>query len=182
MKNRVEVLRDYIDNILLYMTDTFNRRCAYLHLYGVAQACALIALRRGENVELATMAGMLHDLHTYKAGNHSNHAVLGALLAREVLDELQITTAEETDMICSAIHNHSSKDGQFSTCDEILIDADVMQHALYNFSMPIMERERARFEKLVAEFSLKWAIILQKWIFPTIKYPLSNRSLGLCLY
>jgi len=155
MENRVEVLREYIDNILLHMTDVFGRRCAYLHLYGVSQACALIALRRGENVELATMAGMLHDLHTYKVGNHDNHAVLGALLARDVLGELQITSAEETDMICSAIHNHSSKSGQFSTFDEILIDADVMQHALYNFSLPIMEHEKARFEKLAEEFSLK---------------------------
>ena len=35
-ENRVETLRRYIDNILLHMTDTENRRCAYLHLYGVA--------------------------------------------------------------------------------------------------------------------------------------------------
>jgi len=154
MKNRVEVLRNYIDNILLHMEDDENRRCAYLHLYGVSQACALLALKRGEDVELATMAGMLHDLHTYKVGNHDNHAVLGALLAKEVLDALQITTIEETEMICSAIHNHSSKDGSFSAFDEILIDADVMQHVLYNCTMPIMNHEKARFENIANEFKL----------------------------
>lgn len=31
-------LRKYIDEILLKMTDVEERRCAYLHLYGVAQA------------------------------------------------------------------------------------------------------------------------------------------------
>jgi len=154
MVNRVEVLREYIDEALLGMADTFNRRCAYLHLYGVAQACALIALKRGENVELATMSGMLHDFHTYKTGDHTNHAVLGAILAREVLDELRLTTLEETNIICSAIHNHSSKNGQFSALDEILIDADVMQHVLYNYSAPIMEYEKERFAKLAKEFSL----------------------------
>ena len=154
MKNRVEVLRAYIDEILLQMNDAENRRCAYLHLYGVAQACALIALKRGEDVELATMAGMLHDLHTYKAGNHDNHAVLGALLAREVLGELQITSAEETDMICAAIHNHSSKSSSFAPFDEVLLDADVMQHVLYNYAAPIMAHEKGRFAKLVEEFSL----------------------------
>jgi len=152
MENRVEILRKYIDNILLHMDDTENRRCAYLHLYGVSQACALIALKRGENVELATMAGMLHDLHTYKVGNHDNHAVLGALLAKEVLDDLQVTNHKETEMICSAIHNHSSKSGKFSAFDEVLLDADVMQHVLYNCSMPIMEHEQARFEKIIKEF------------------------------
>jgi uncharacterized protein len=153
-ENRVEILRKYIDEILLNMDDTENRRCAYLHLYGVSQACALIALKRGVNVELATMAGMLHDLHTYKTGNHNNHAVLGALLAREILDELHITSSDETDMICSAIHNHSSKNRKFSNFDEVLIDADVIQHVLYNYAAPIMEHEKNRFASLVAEFSL----------------------------
>ena len=153
-ENRVEILRKHIDEILLKMEDTENRRCAYLHLYGVSQACALIALKRGVNVELATMAGMLHDLHTYKTGNHNNHAVLGALLAREVLDELQIANPDETDMICVAIHNHSSKNRKFSKFDEVLIDADVMQHVLYNYATPIMEHEKQRFANLVEEFSL----------------------------
>jgi uncharacterized protein len=155
MVNRIEILREYIDSTLLNMTDTFDRRCAYLHLYGVSQACALIALKREENVELATMAGMLHDFHTYKVGNHDNHAVLGAILAREVLDELKIATPAETEMICSAIHNHSSKGGKFSAFDEILIDADVMQHVLYNFSTPIMEHEKERFARIAKEFTLK---------------------------
>jgi len=154
MANRVDILREYIDEVLLNMTATFDRRCAYLHLYGVSQACALIALKRGENVELATMAGMLHDFHTYKAGNPENHAVLGALLARKILNELNITTPEETDMICSAIHNHSSKGEKFSSFDEILIDADVMQHVLYDYTKTIMEHEKERFARLVVEFSL----------------------------
>ena len=155
MENRVEILRKFIDEILLNMTDTEDRRCAYLHLYGVSQACALIALRRGQNVELATMAGMLHDLHTYKHGNHDNHAEKGAVLAREILGKLQLTSPVETDMICSAIHNHSSKGSIHSAFDEVLIDADVMQHVLYNFTEPIIEQfSKLRFEKLVDEFSL----------------------------
>ncbi|MCL1862102.1 MAG: HD domain-containing protein [Defluviitaleaceae bacterium] len=154
MKNRVEVLRDYIDDILLNMTDFENRRCAYLHLYGVSQACALIALRRGEDVELATMAGMLHDLHTYKHGNPDNHAEKGALLAKEILNQLHLTSLAETDMICSAIHNHSSKSKTHSAFDEVLIDADVMQHVLYNYTEPIMEHEQSRFKDIANEFFL----------------------------
>ena len=159
LENRIEVLRKYIDDILLNMTDTEERRCAYLHLYGVSQACALIALNRGENVELAMMAGMLHDFYTYNETvnfmNKKSHAENGAILAREILNELKLTSHEETDIICSAIYNHSSKGGKFSGLDEVLIDADVMQHCLYNFTFPVMEHEKTRFEKLVKEFSLK---------------------------
>jgi RimJ/RimL family protein N-acetyltransferase/HD superfamily phosphohydrolase YqeK len=154
MDNRIELLRSHIDGVLLDMTDTEDRRCAYLHLYGVSQACALIALKRGENVELATMAGMLHDFHTYKSGSHENHAVLGAILAREVLNELKITNDSETDMICSAIHNHSSKSSRHSAFDEVLIDADVMQHSLYNYTQPVMEHENERFNNIIGEFGL----------------------------
>jgi len=154
MKNRTEILRKYIDEVVLNMTDHEERRCAYLHLYGVSQACALIALRRSENAELATMAGMLHDFYTYKYMDSTNHAQKGAILAREVLNNLQLTSPEETDLICSAIHNHSSKGGTFSAFDEVLIDADVMQHCLYNFTEPIPEHERERFAKLAEEFGL----------------------------
>ena len=56
--NRIEKVRQTVDEILLNMTDHEERRCAYLHLYGVAQACALLSIKRRENVELAVISGM----------------------------------------------------------------------------------------------------------------------------
>ncbi len=43
--NRIETLRKYVDETLLNMADVKERRAAYVHLYGVTQACALIALK-----------------------------------------------------------------------------------------------------------------------------------------
>jgi len=60
--NRVDTLREYVDEILLNKNNDRDRRFAYVHLYGVAQACAMIAVKRGVDIELAIMAGMLHDL------------------------------------------------------------------------------------------------------------------------
>lgn len=153
--NRIEKLRKYIDEILLNLKDTGERRCGYLHLYGVSQACAFIALKRNQDVELATMAGMLHDLHSYKAMNTENHAELGAVLARQVLEELSLTTENETDLICSAIRNHSSKVTAHSAFDELLKDADVLQHYLYNPLFPVMEHEKCRLQNLLSEFGIK---------------------------
>jgi len=150
MVNRIEELREYIDDVL----SNTPWQHANIHLYGVAQACVLIAMKRGENAELATMAGMLHDFYTYKYRDFSDHAHRGAVLAREVLSKLSLTTLEETDMICTAIHNHSDKGGHFGTFTEILIDADVMQHCLYDTTMPVAEREQERFDKLLKEFGL----------------------------
>ena len=154
MENRIERLRKYIDEILLNMTDAEEKRCAYLHLYGVSQACAMIALKRNQDVELATMAGMLHDLHSYKSMNTENHAERGAVLARNILEELELTNDSETDFICSAIHNHSSKSATHSAFYEVLIDADVLQHCLYNPLFPVMEHEKSRFQNLLSEFGI----------------------------
>lgn len=152
--NRIEKLREYIDVILLNMTDERERRCACTHLYGVAQACAMIAKKRGENDELAIMAGMLHDLHSYKTMNTVNHAHYGADLARNILNELELTTKEETELICSAIYNHSDKGNIHTKFDEVLIDADVLQHYLYNTTLPVLDHEKHRYENLLKEFRM----------------------------
>ena len=128
MENRIEKLRKYIDEIILNMTDYDERRCAYVHLYGVSQFCAMIALKRHQNAELATMAGMLHDFHTYKMMDMENHAERGATLAKETLDLLKITNEKETELICNAISAHSDKKNKQSDFAEVLIDADVIQH------------------------------------------------------
>ena len=83
MENRIEVLRKHIDEIILNMTDHEERRCAYVHLYGVSQFCALIALKRKQNAELATMAGMLHDFYTYKMMDMVDHDKKGAILEKK---------------------------------------------------------------------------------------------------
>lgn len=152
--NRIEIVREYIDNVLLNMTDVFERRCAYLHLYGVSQACALIALKRKEDVELATIAGMLHDIYSYATMDTRDHAHKGSLMANDILASLQVFTDEEIKIICNAIYNHSSKESKHSSFDEVLIDADVLQHCLYNPLFNVAEHEKQRYESLKLELGL----------------------------
>ena len=147
-------VQEYFINILLNMIDVEERRCAYVHLYGVAQACALIALKRGEKAELATMAGMLHDIYSYAKMDTKDHAHKGAVLAKEILTSLQITNEAETKVICDAIYTHSEKELVHSDFNEILIDADVLQHCLYNPIFEIMPHEKSRYEKLKIEFGI----------------------------
>lgn len=112
----------------------------YTHLFEVSQSCALIALRRGENAELATIAGVLHDIAYLKSNTNdtnkiiglsgNNHAEYSSKIAMEILQELNITTSEENDIICSAIQKHSDKNVIDTLFDEVLKDADVFAHGL----------------------------------------------------
>jgi len=155
-RNRIEVLRAYLEDIFLSSGVDIKLRFFFInHMVCVSQHCAMIALKRGENVELATMAGLLHDVHTFTHLDMEKHAKKGAIMAREILKELKLTTDKETDMICSAIKHHSKKKGAFSSFDEVLIDADVLEHKLYNATIPLREKDCARFEKLAIEFGLQ---------------------------
>lgn len=152
--NRIEKVREAVDNILLNMTDNNERRCAYVHLYGVAQAAALIAEKRNEDTELSVIAAMLHDIYSYKNMYTTDHAHKGAAMAKEILTELKIFSCEEIDKIYSAIYHHSDKHTINESFDEILKDADVMQHILYNPLFEIKAHEQERFNNLKNEFGM----------------------------
>ena len=100
------------------------------------------------------MGGLLHDLHAYRSGSYDDHAYLGADYARDVLEKTGLTTLEETEIICSAIWNHDDKASVGSPMDEVLKDADVIDHTLTDPAKEIKEKERARYEKLHEEFGL----------------------------
>lgn len=153
--NRIEQVRACVDKVLIEMTDSAARRGAYIHLYGVSQACSMLALRRNENVELATIAGMLHDIYSYATMDTYEHAHKGATMARDILSSLEIFTNEEITMICNAIYNHSSKEAAHPSFDEVLIDADVLQHGLYHPLSEVMEHEKIRYDKLKLELGMQ---------------------------
>lgn len=152
--NRIEKVREIVDDILLDMTDNEERRCAYVHLYGVSQACGLLAMKRGESVELAIIAGMLHDISTYATMSSENHAHKGADMARRILESLNIFEKGEIEAICTAIYHHSDKELVHNLLDETLKDADVMQHVLYNPQLEVKAQEQERFHRLTKELQI----------------------------
>ncbi|MBR6790603.1 MAG: HD domain-containing protein [Oscillospiraceae bacterium] len=126
---------------------------AYQHLYGVSAMAALLAKRRGADTELAAMAGLLHDSYGYISGDTEDHAHRCPPLA-EYLLRLCGTDEEERHRICRAVYEHSDKAGRHPLLSEILIDADVLQHVLYDPGKPVKKSEKARFAALSAELGL----------------------------
>ena len=152
--SRLKELRKYIDEELNKMENADEKKSAIVHLYGVSLAATMIAKRRGFDPELASMAGMLHDLYAYKNATYEDHAHKGAELAREILSKLNLTDEKETELICSAIYHHDDKLMTDSDFDEVLKDADVISHCMNDISKPIKEKEQARFDRLCEEFQM----------------------------
>ena len=150
--SRIKDLQKQVHRILKGMDDNQKRANAIAHLHGVSLAAVMIARKRGEDPELAAMAGLLHDMYAYHSGSYEDHAHRGAEYAREILKELEITTEQETEIICSAIWHHDSKAEIDSPMDEVLKDADVIHHSLGDPTKEVKAHEQVRYEKLCEEF------------------------------
>ena len=135
---RLDAARKLIDDIIKNINDEEDKRGAYVHLYGVGLMASLLALKRGysrEIAELAEVTGMLHDLLTYvdRAEDSDDHAHKCADYARKmVLDGLDCFSEEEKIQIYCGIYNHSDKHEKGNWFDEIIKDADAVQHSLRN--------------------------------------------------
>ena len=97
----------------------------YAHMQGVSSWSAVLALKRGLNPEIAAVAGLLHDIYTYRTGLTKLHAYNGEEEARVILRDSDLFSLEEQALIRSAIRKHSDKkviDGEY---DELLKDAEI---------------------------------------------------------
>lgn len=153
--SRIKDLQKQVHRVLDKMDDSDKRAKAVAHLHGVSLAAVMIAKRRGEDPELAAMAGLLHDLYAYKSGSYDDHARLGADYARKLLEKMELTTPEETKIICSAIWHHDGKAEVDSPMDEVLKDADVIHHSLGDPTKEVKEHERERYGRLCKEFGFE---------------------------
>lgn len=151
--NRLELVRNEIDAILLNQNNVEERRNGYVHLYGVAQCCSILAIKRGLDVELCAIIGMLHDIHTYKFDYVKDHAILGATEAENLMKELNVFTDEEIEIVRNSIFNHSDKKTKQDKYSELLKDADVLQNSLYNTTFEIKHKKRLK--KTFKNFGIK---------------------------
>lgn len=151
--NRLEMIRKVVDYYLIQIDDIEHRRDGFIHLYGVSQFCSLLALKRGLNPEICAIAGMLHDISTYQKRYTPDHGKLGAIEARRILNESRIFSEDEIDIICNSISKHSDKDKIEGSYDEVLKDADVLQHNLYNTEISV-DGEKERMDKICKELGV----------------------------
>jgi HD superfamily phosphodiesterase len=151
--SRLENLRRHVDH-LLFQLDGDPCRDGFVHLYGVSLCAALLARRRGLDSDLAAAAGMLHDIWSYTSGNAFNHAEPSASLARRILAEVGGYGKDEIEQICTAIIHHSDKASVHSPLDEVLKDADVLQHYFYNPTLPENPGEKDRLARCTEELGI----------------------------
>ncbi len=177
--DRLVRVRQIVDEILLTQEDIEERRCGYVHLYGVSALAALLAKERGLDAEIACAAAMLHDIYSYRTHLTANHAHNSEEDARVLLRDLGLFSDVEQRLIRSAIFHHSDKANVHQPYDELIKDADVLQHYLYNTALPVKGHEAARLKAIHAELGLPFdATIIRSEAVPAAQLvDIDKRSL-----
>lgn len=153
MGNRLEELRKYVDDLV--KNNDAEKICVYAsHMYGVSKFCTLLAKQRNLNMEIAATCGMLHDIGYMTGGSSHNHAIDGANKAQTILKSMNSYNDDEIKLITTAIARHSDKLIIHDSYDELLKDADVMDHCFYNNDFPVAEWEVERYHNLLMTFGI----------------------------
>lgn len=156
--DRVQIVSDYVYSKLNSIYNDNLRLQALQHTNGVDTICALLALVRGQNVELAKIAGMFHDYSSFVDNvPHSQHSKVSALKAQTFMRRCGCFSSEEIDEVSFAIMQHSLK-AQFDTpLAEILKDADIMAHFLQEPSRNYTGIKKQRLLDACAELSFRFS-------------------------
>lgn len=107
----------------------------YAHLCYSACIGAILAHKRGLDMELCQTAGFLHDVwlherYPYDEETVKAHAYEGALLARRMLLENGAYSQNEINAIETMILNHDFTGRTDDGLSEIMKDADMLSHLL----------------------------------------------------
>ncbi len=98
---RLESIRVLVHEMLQTMDSLTERQEAGIYLYGVSAFASMLAMKRGQNTELAAIAGLLHRYYGYKTGITDFAGANSAEAVRPLLRDSQLFFRRRT-------HNHSS--------------------------------------------------------------------------
>lgn len=116
------------------------------HLEGVAHYARHLAVKRALDPELCEIAGLFHDIARELEPGCAKHGARGAAIARDFLRG--ILPEAQTETVCAMILHHPKKLDLHGPYEELLKDADVLDHVLnLHWFLP---KERERIQRLRA--------------------------------
>lgn len=124
-----------------------------VHAVGTARLTQLIAAKRGLDIEIAFILGILHDYGRIITGTKKDHARIGSTYVRDVLASSGRFSKEETEEIVKAVANHSLKDQIGGPLEELIKDADVLD-SYFGGRRATKPAAEARLQSLFREFDL----------------------------
>jgi uncharacterized protein len=151
---RTDIVRKAINEVLKNKKNKDEAFFGVLHLHGVSSLCNLLAMKRGLNCEICSIAGMFHDFWSYKSSNPINHTRLGSAECIRMMRSLGCFSNEEIELISRMVLNHSEKEEIGDEYEELLKDAEALFYHLYEPSIKYEGKYNNRLDKILRELSI----------------------------
>lgn len=109
-----------------------SKTFAFLHAAGCMTVGRILAQKRNLDVDITSVAAILHDIAVIKNGTYKDHAALGAEIAKDILKNIGGFSEEEITTITQTVLHHSEKEiYSEDPYIELVKDADVFECSLY---------------------------------------------------
>ena len=150
LKNSIILSNSRLEQILIMVFEELNSKkgidrdqpflWSLMHIFSCSQISKLLAAARGLDVELAGIAGAIHDLAIIRTGKFKDHGIKGAPMVEEFLNQYNsnygqkhgILIKEEIEKIVEATRNHTFKtEFKENKFDELIKDADSLDRFLH---------------------------------------------------
>ncbi|MBP3963435.1 CHAP domain-containing protein [Paenibacillus sp. DLE-14] len=151
---RHESIRIMLHTMLKSVDSAALREEACTYLYGVSTFASVLALKRGYDRELASIAGLLHHYYYYKTGIADFPGVNSAEAVRPLIRDMGSFSPEELHTILHAICLHSDQEHVHGPYDEIVKDAVVLQRYFQHSARLVSGEDMPRLQRVLNELTL----------------------------
>jgi hypothetical protein len=140
--------------MLLTIESNFKKQEAVAQLYGVSTFASLLAMRRGQDSEVAAIAGLLHGFYFYKTGIKSFPGHNSADAVRPIIRNIQIFTDEEMSIILRSIFYQEDRHRVHGPYEEIIKDAILLQKHFHNTGNNVLKTDMHRLHNAFIELGI----------------------------
>ncbi|SFM30275.1 CHAP domain-containing protein [Paenibacillus sp. 1_12] len=151
---RLESIKVLVHEMLLSIECMVNRQEATVHLYGVSIFASMLAMKRGQNPELATITGLLRDYYVFKTGINEFPGPNSAEAVRTIIRDTGMFTEEEQITVLRSIFYQNDSSRNHDPYEEILKDANVLQLYFQNTGHRLPELDINRLRNVLNELEI----------------------------
>lgn len=151
---RLESITLLVDEMLLSIDRMSERQQAAVTLNGVSSFASMLALKRGQNRELAIIAGLLHDYYRYKTSISEFPGPNSAEAARVLIRDVGLFYEEEQTTILRAIFYQEELSRSHGPYEEILKDAILLQRYFQSLGGLCSRAEATRLRGILSELGI----------------------------
>ncbi|MCP3806632.1 CHAP domain-containing protein [Paenibacillus sp. Lou8.1] len=151
---RLESVRGLVHEMLVTTENNSMKQEAWAHLFGVSNFASMLAMRRGQDVEIAAIAGVLHGFYFYKTGIKDFPGPNSADAVRPILRNTQLFTDEEQLVILRSIFYQGDRHQGHGPYEEIIKDAILLQMYLQSAGNHSFKTDIRRLQNVFVELGI----------------------------